>query len=290
MTSNSGYPSNWIRAIQRIRKLDLSFTEKYARLTASHKRFQLSWDSFEYGLLKISEDFRPCEDCGELLPCDLWHFEYLGHGKHSSVCRQCESAIRTKTIEEQRKANLSFRLTDIQWEFITKHNVSFDRVFFANGMKHRQFRVAMKAGGYEVAVGVAECERAGHSMRNRSNHCVQCAPYSLTCQRRHETAAYIYIAVSDSSSLVKVGLTNDLKTRGYMLNQSSYGGHSDWKMAESVFCHEAGKVEAEVHRSLSSYKYCASYIKQGARVDCRELFVCNVEIALQALHTAANCS
>jgi hypothetical protein len=284
MTAKNDHPANWIRAVQRIRKLDLSFQEKLVRLNASHERLGVSDEAFEYGLLKVAEDFRTCSECAEQVADNFWNFEYLGGGKRDSVCRECRSAIRLRTIAEQRKANELFQLTEEQQSFLDKHNISFDRVFFANGMGLSQYRPIMKAGGYEVVVGATACERAGHSLRNRKGDCIQCRPASLAFERRHEAPAFVYIALSPNSGLIKVGLATDAAEREKMLKQSAYGGFSDWFIVESVYCETAGKVESDVHKRLQPYKYDAAYRKQGAWVDCRELFDCDVEVASDALH------
>jgi hypothetical protein len=242
---------------------------------------RLPW---EYGLLKILEDFRTCSECNELLPDNLWNFEYLGGGKRGTVCPKCRSAIRQQVVEEQERAAGGFQLTDAQQAFLNRHKIPFDRVFFANGMPPSRYRPIMKARGLEVAVGVTACQRAGHSMRSRTGNCIQCNPAALAFQRRHDAPGYVYIASSRSAGLLKVGLTNDISDREYMLNLLSYGGYSDWGIVESIHCDLSGSVEAEVHKNLHPYKHETCYRKQGSWVDCRELFDCDVEVAYEALH------
>ncbi len=173
-------------------------------------------------------------------------------------------------------------LDNEQLEFIQRHGIYLSRVLDAQGKPPRWYRPIMKAGGYEVAVGVTRCIR-GHSLRTRGGHCVQCNPASLAFQRRHDVEAYVYVAYPRDGNLIKIGFTGDLEGRKKSLNSSAYAGYTDWLIGESVLCENAGSIEARLHSALELYRVSADYFKQGEYVDCREVFDCSFERAISEL-------
>ena len=72
------------------------------------------------------------------------------------------------------------KLTNEQINFLNQYEVPLDKVFDATGMKRAEYATSMKSIGAAVAIGVSPCSGFGHTMRNRSGHCVVCSPMYIT--------------------------------------------------------------------------------------------------------------
>lgn len=180
-------------------------------------------------------------------------------------------------------------ITNEQMRFFEKHFIPLSKVFDASGLTASQWKSEMKALGMEVAIGVNPCSKASHTMRTHSGHCLQCGTHNLAFLRRYEDAGSVYIAVSKSSSLLKVGTATDATMRIQTLNSHGYGGVDDWRLSYEQPCDKAGRVEFEAQKILRSYRANdINYQKQGMTVSCQELFSCNLSCAIQAISTALN--
>ena len=175
------------------------------------------------------------------------------------------------------------KLSAEQMRFLEKHFIPLSRVFDASGMSKREREHAMKELDMLVAIGVSPCSKGGHTMKTRSGHCPQCGTHNLAFLRRHEESGSVYVAVSKSIGLVKVGAAGCPQVRLNTLNQFGYGGASDWKISFSVECNKAGKVEYETQKLLRANQVSRSYLKSGSVVDCLELFDCKPSEAEQAI-------
>ena len=173
-----------------------------------------------------------------------------------------------------------------QIEFIQQMGISMSRVFDATGMQKREYEPAMRKLGMWVAYGVSPCRTASHTLRIRSGHCLQCRPENLSYLRRHDEVGEVYIAQSESSCLIKIGLSQNADERVANLNSYEYGGYSDWNVIHTLNCECAGRVESTAHHLLSAYSVEATYYKNGRDIDCREIFSCSAKQALAALKKA----
>lgn len=171
-------------------------------------------------------------------------------------------------------------LTQDQLKFLSKHGVSVDRVFFAEGMVKSEYHDIMKQNGYLVAVGVTPCNAYGHSMRTRTGHCVQCRPANLAYLQRFDQPAYIYVAHSARHHFVKVGFACDPVGRMNILNRHGYAGARDWLLLATQHCEQAGRVEANIQGALAVFQVPANTRGQGIWGDCREVFNCTPDDAL----------
>ena len=145
----------------------------------------------------------------------------------------------------------------------------------------------MKALDKWIAYGVTECERAGHTLRTRAGHCIQCDSKKVAYLMRHKEDGEIYVAYSARGNIVKVGTSKKSATvRLDGMNSDKYGGCSDWTIAYIVPAPQAGRVESKVHRTLAEHAISASYYKNGKITKCRELFSCSVGVAKRAIMEA----
>lgn len=178
------------------------------------------------------------------------------------------------------------KLTNEQINFLNQYEVPLDKVFDATGMKRAEYATAMKAIGAAVAIGVTPCSGFGHTIRNRSGHCVVCTPMYLTFQKRHEEQAQIYVASSKRSRLIKIGIAKDAQERMRNINYYGYGGNHDWEIMFIKTVKNAGKVEAESQKLISHTKLPMVYERDGEMVDCREIFYCDASLAIQTVKQA----
>ncbi|MGH8123694.1 MAG: GIY-YIG nuclease family protein [Rudaea sp.] len=137
------------------------------------------------------------------------------------------------------------------------------------------------------AFNTSPCGSYGHRMRTRAGHCIQCDTKKIAFIRRHYEQAYIYIAGSRRSRVIKIGCSAHPWERQNLINQLGYGGISDWRMVYYGRYENAGKVEFAVHRMLSQYSSPRSYMREYLQVDCREVFACGYPIVKQALDSVA---
>ena len=175
------------------------------------------------------------------------------------------------------------QLSEEQIAFLRHHGVPLSRVFNASGLGKRQRERTMRQLGMELAYGVPPCDRANHTLRTRSGHCVQCGTHNLAFQRRYDEIGEVYVASSKKFGLVKIGAAQSAAKRLITLNYFQYGGPDDWKLCEALRCERAGRVEFAAQNELFKYLGSTAYEKQGSSVNCQELFSCTEKQAISAL-------
>lgn len=179
------------------------------------------------------------------------------------------------------------RLTDDQKNFLANHNVSEHEVFDASGMKREEYKAMMKAGNFRVAVGVTPCAKGGHTLRNRHGTCLQCDPTSLAFQARYKKTMYLYIAQPNTSSITKIGITDNLEDRIRQLNLHKLGGLTTWETKYSVECPNAGRVENKISKLLFAFNKPTPYYSKAGEVS-EEVYDCSFAQALAAINTVLN--
>ncbi len=142
----------------------------------------------------------------------------------------------------------------------------------------------MKELEKDIALGTSPCKKAGHTLKTRAGHCIQCDPARIAFQRRHSQSGWIYVAGSLSKRLIKIGMTSDVQKRESTLRSQQYGGSSDWKVIYSAKLEKnSGQAEFEIHSILQNYFFPAAFIKSGKQISCYEIFNCNYETAKKAV-------
>lgn len=178
------------------------------------------------------------------------------------------------------------QLSNEQLEFIRRQRISLSRVFDATGLSVHRYKRMMRELGMVIAYGVSPCRAAGHTLRTRAGHCVQCGTHHLAFLQRHEDAGAVYIATSKSGRLLKIGTAQNTYEREASLNKFGYAGSNDWKIKAVWRCDQAGRVEFLAQEALWQYRESRQYVKQGAIVNCYELFQCSVKKAEKAVQSA----
>lgn len=179
-------------------------------------------------------------------------------------------------------------ITNSDYEYFHQHGMRLSEAFNCHGGSVRQYKKIMKALGKTIAVNATPCKARGHTIRTRSNHCIQCNTRNLGFLKQHLSGGWVYIAASHSEDILKIGLTKSPDERECQLNYTGYGGISDWVLQYCLLIGErAGQLECRAHRSLRRYQVFRSYDYYGVDVACYELFNCRYVDARDAIDSEA---
>ena len=174
-------------------------------------------------------------------------------------------------------------LTTEQRVFLKSQKIPFSELFDASGMRKADYQAAMDEEGKHFAYGVTPCNAAGHTLRTKAGHCIQCDTAKVAFALRSSKRATVYIAGSISQKLIKVGSTVDHSIRVRTLNDNRYGDAIDWEMLVVCTVPSAGKIEFLMHEKLEPHNVGGYYVKSGRRQACYELFNCGYGAAIKAL-------
>jgi T5orf172 domain len=166
-------------------------------------------------------------------------------------------------------------LTDEELRFLYTQRIDESAVMDCADMRRRRYKWAMEEEGYLWCISPTYCYN-GHRLRSRPGHCIQCDTSRIAFVKRNHDAAYIYIAGSLESKVLKVGNAIWPERRVAALNTRHYGGISDWVMLYHIKFEEAGKIEFGTHGRL-----------YGCRRGVKEIFRCDYELARKALAQAS---
>lgn len=173
-------------------------------------------------------------------------------------------------------------LTTEQLLFLRRHKIGTSMVMDASGYRREDYDARMRQQDKLFAFGVTPCA-AGHTLRSRAGHCIQCNTATISFMLRHHRRATVYIAASRSKRLVKIGLTTDIAAREEQLRKYLYAEADDWIMVSSVPCENAGRVEASAHTKLAAHQAQSRYFWDGQWRDCYEVFRCGYFTAHRAV-------
>lgn len=182
------------------------------------------------------------------------------------------------------------RLSAEDEAFLLQHNIPLSSTFDASGMRHVEWRAAMKAAGKTVAYGVT-CRR-GHSLKDRWNHCIRCNPAAIDFGSRASKDGFVYLARSKNLALLKVGFSERPSKRLDIANREGYAGANDWQVEYWIHSLEAGRVEIELHARLKVHEAPQIWVRNGVEQTAQETYSCELSVAiaaLQALERSYNC-
>jgi hypothetical protein len=177
-------------------------------------------------------------------------------------------------------------LTNEELVFLKRQGLGPSDVFDTRGMSSAKWKQKIKLEGKTVALGTP-CAEAGHRLRTRAGHCVQCDTKKLAYQKRHRSFACLYIAGSKAQQLIKVGTAKSTEERRRKLNFEAYAGVSDWVVLFSIKIADAGKIEMQTHGELRAFASPRGFIKDGKPQDTREAFTCSFTRAYDVLQGIA---
>ena len=165
-------------------------------------------------------------------------------------------------------------LTEHELHFLYTQRIDESAVMDCSSMQSHGYKWHMEQEGYLWCIAPKPCY-AGHRLRSHAGHCIQCDTARIAFVKRHHDTAYIYIAGSLDSKVVKIGNAIWPERRVAALNTRNYGGITDWVMLYHAKYEEGGKIEFAAHGLLFGY-----------RRGVKEIFRCNYETAREALMQA----
>src|SRR5260370_29482108 len=122
-------------------------------------------------------------------------------------------------------------LTAAELSFLARHRLGPDDVFEARGVHQWLWMQQIKEENKTVALG-SRCRSAGHRLRSRAGHCVQCDPKKLAFQARYRAEQYVYIAGSQSAEFIK-SVHVEIVARGSSSYEMRVWRH--WGLANHLF-------------------------------------------------------
>lgn len=140
----------------------------------------------------------------------------------------------------------------------------------------------IKEAGKTVALG-SPCRKAGHRLRSRKGHCVQCDTKILAFAGRYDPKQYLYVAGSLRARLIKIGVCKDLRQRIRQICAERHGDARDWEVIYAVEIERAGEIEGRVLTRLDCFTIHSQYWKNGSLQKSIELRRCSISQALEAM-------
>lgn len=163
-------------------------------------------------------------------------------------------------------------LTEKELDFLDKQNVSLKEVCNISGMKTKEYKVFMKDNDYLIGYGGTPCKKEGHTLRLRHGHCAQCNTQGIAITQRKSMDGFLYVAISFSTGLVKVGVSTDFSKRELKLNAQKYGSIKDWNIVFVCEGKDIGDKENRIHNEFIDYRVKKGFEKEGKTVEAQEIF------------------
>lgn len=173
--------------------------------------------------------------------------------------------------------------TDDELRWLAMHRMSPDDVYDGRGQSQWARRAGAKAAGKKLILSSVRCRGAGHRLRTRSHHCVQCNIANLGFQERYNSPGYVYIAGSKSGRVIKLGTASDITQRENQLKKERHAGFADWEVLFFIEVNEAGRIEYDASRRVVGTRIYKEYFKDGMSQTAIEIIECSFAAALKAI-------
>lgn len=166
--------------------------------------------------------------------------------------------------------------------FIEYHKIDTEDLFDAKGASISEIRDEMKQLNKLFAYNAKPCGQAGHTIRDRHNHCIVCNTAHIAFMKRTKVTAYIYIAGSILKQYIKIGMTTEnVEKRLGKLNSRKVGDTNDWVPIKAIKCDYANIVEMGIQKKLEQYKVDGVLSDDGT--ESNEIFRCKYDKANETL-------
>jgi hypothetical protein len=176
-----------------------------------------------------------------------------------------------------------------EFAFLKAQNLTADDVYDGRNQSALTSRARARALKRTIVLG-APCRKAGHRLRTRSGHCVQCDTSKISYQHRYHAPGYIYIAGSQAARLIKIGTAIDIDQRLTNLRNQEYASIRDWVMLYTARVKNGGEVERHALCLLKHCQVIRTYDKDGSPQDATELLRTGFSEAWDAMQTAIKAS
>lgn len=167
-------------------------------------------------------------------------------------------------------------------KFLSTHGLTSDDVYDGRNETRANYRINAKRMEKTVILG-NPCNAGGHRLKTRAGHCIQCDPAKLAYEKRHYNTGFVYLAESKQAGLIKVGTTQNIKSREDSLNSTMYAGAIDWEIIHSKNVQDSGKIEKNIQRKLKRFSVNGLlYEKNGKMQEATEVFNTEKATAINA--------
>jgi hypothetical protein len=161
-------------------------------------------------------------------------------------------------------------LTPSELSFLKSQKIDSDEVLDVRMQSPVYWKAKAKSGGYDFVLG-SPCRSAGHRLRTRAGHCIQCDTKKIAFIRRETKISWVYIAVSENKNVCKIGITKDIYGRSESLSKQFYGGFGGWEIVFAIKVENSGKLERSIRDSLPSTIIEGEYWKDEKYQIAKEL-------------------
>ena len=209
-----------------------------------------------------------CINCKIGYPNSIEYFR----DETAKACRQCGECY----------------LTDAQKVFLNKHHIYPKQVYDICGMQKKSYQQQMTAVDKIIGAGANPCRSSGHTLKMLSGHCPQCNTHHIEFTLRWFDDKFVYLAFSNKTQLIKIGVADNIIKREFSLNETNYGSINDWKILDSQLIKKAGQVEAQIQKELSENRVFRKFWKDNKIVYSSEIFDCTLEDAKIAFEKFIN--
>lgn len=165
------------------------------------------------------------------------------------------------------------KLNKNQKSFLKHHGFKESDVLDGECLTVTTQKEIMKRQKIPFVIGVAPCQAAGHTIRDRSRNCVMCQITAIGYRKNYYESGFIYVAFSEKLGYVKIGKTIvSIKSRIQSLNAQKYANADDWEIIKSAQVPSVGEVEKLLLDLLRKYEINVTYIKNKKIQLATELF------------------
>lgn len=169
-------------------------------------------------------------------------------------------------------------ITKEQENFLKKHKISQELLFDAEGEElSEELQLKMTEADKIIACNTALCtENDTHNLKTIGGYCPQCDTTKIAAALREQKPGYIYISGSKRGGLIKIGSSNEGKSKTLTLNLTTArdGGYDDWELLFSAKTTILGRVERMLQHKLDEYKAAYQHEKSGKLQNGGELYRC----------------
>lgn len=135
--------------------------------------------------------------------------------------------------------------------------------------------------GCYVAWGFRRCDQ-GHRLTTAKGKCIQCDTRPIGFMRGYWTQGHVYLLISASHEIVKVGWSTDLQKRIRELRSERIAFAHDWSLIRSHLCIQPALLEKALHERLSKYRDPTDYMRHRIPRKAGEIFSCSRRTAVRA--------
>lgn len=174
-------------------------------------------------------------------------------------------------------------LTPEQTDFLNSHKIPLDKTFDASGLSSKDYKAKMKDNGALVAYGVPPCQK-GHTLRNKQANCIQCNPQAIASLKRQATAGDVYIAVSPSQLLTKIGVIENADNIIEQMNAENHADINDWQLALLGKTDSIGQMENHLQQLLADRQIAKKLTKDSKKTKASQIYDIDIDEAIGILN------